>query len=473
MVAMIATLLVACGKEVDEGLSENKTALHQITVTVADDDTRTVLREAEGYVAWSTGDKLCVIERNFEEDSKYDLSAISSEANIQNGKASFGVSFIKNDYATSFAYNAFSPADCSYYVDRKNKDIFYLSIPNPQNSTTTSFDPKADILVAKQIETTEQPESLCMQFKRVVAMNKMMLSGLPSNITIDKVSFSAAGKALTGDLSVNLPTGSVDYTASGISKDAIIINYDEPIASSSAIYFNSFPLELTEGDSFEVKVTCGNTIYTKSVTLKSGQSLTLKAGHLNSFTIDLSAVSPYVPKTYSPGDLYNENGVKGVIFAVKQDFNQITWCYIMSLDEEDLQWSTEYANCNNYSAIGYYNTYYPFTYYGMDINKYPAFKWCMDHGEGWFMPSSTELTWMWDAISNGSRDFLNPMVEQYNKILKAYGGEPFVETYYWSSNETSEEFVELVAFMKDSVVCLDPKKDNKYTVRAAYRFKIA
>ena len=79
---------------------------------------------------------------------------------------------------------------------------------------------------------------------------------------------------------------------------------------------------------------------------------------------------------------------------------------------------------------------------------------------------------MWDAITEGTHEFDSPGVAKFNKIITDNGGEPFVSTYYWSSNETSEDLIELVAFMNDSVVCLEPIKDKVYTVRAAYRFLV-
>lgn len=124
------------------------------------------------------------------------------------------------------------------------------------------------------------------------------------------------------------------------------------------------------------------------------------------------------------------------------------------------------------SQVGLYNTTDPFKYWGQDVNDYPAFKWCMEHGEGWFLPSSTELRWMWDTITNGARNFDAPSVAEYNELIVENGGEPFCETYYWSSNETSEEYIEVIAFMDDSVVCLDPLKDSIFTARAAYRFLV-
>ena len=79
---------------------------------------------------------------------------------------------------------------------------------------------------------------------------------------------------------------------------------------------------------------------------------------------------------------------------------------------------------------------------------------------------------MWDAVSGGTHRFDSESVAQYNKLLTDNGGMPFVETYYWSSNETSADLIELIAFMNDSIVCLDPQKTNYYTVRAAYRFPL-
>jgi hypothetical protein len=109
---------------------------------------------------------------------------------------------------------------------------------------------------------------------------------------------------------------------------------------------------------------------------------------------------------------------------------------------------------------------------GTSPDMYPAAQWCIGHGDGWFMPSSQELQWMWDAISEGTHDFNNASVEAYNKLLADNGGMPFVETYYWSSNETSDDMVELIAFMNDSVVCLEPYKNKPYTVRAATRVQL-
>lgn len=197
--------------------------------------------------------------------------------------------------------------------------------------------------------------------------------------------------------------------------------------------------------------------------------------HYNGMTspyVSVEAYDPALVGKYEIGTIYDDGTNKGLIFAIKADKHGDTYCYIVSLDEEDLQWSTKYEWCNCMSTVGYYNTTDPFERWGMNIDDYPAFKWCMDHGDGWFMPSSTEVNWLWETLTNGERDFKAASVNEFNALLEKNGGEPFVETYYWTSNETSMDLIEVIAFMNDSVVCLDPKKDNVYTARAAYRFKL-
>lgn len=227
----------------------------------------------------------------------------------------------------------------------------------------------------------------------------------------------------------------------------------------------------------EIRTTAGDVIEGGAFATTTPGSYNIYAlyDNVRSNTISVDAYDPNIASAYEIGQIYDINGTKGVAYAIKTVGND-TFVYFFSMDEADLQWSTENVWCNCVSSKGAWNTYDPFDErYSQadggvrDINNYPAFKWCMDHGADWFMPSSQELQWMWDAISAGTHDFDSESVKAYNKLLTDNGGMPFVETYYWSSNETAEDLVELVAFMNDSVVCLEPYKTYTYTVRAVYR----
>ncbi|MBR4046651.1 MAG: hypothetical protein IKK05_07100 [Alistipes sp.] len=248
--------------------------------------------------------------------------------------------------------------------------------------------------------------------------------------------------------------------ADGIEEAMFTVTYGEDDVTADAEIYNTKSNEIIESKKFSSTVVGSYTFRARYDGQTTGVSATVEV------------YDPELAGKYELGSIYEANGSKGVIYAIKADNKGVTWCYLFSLDEEDLQWSTVNEWCNCINDKGAWNTSDPFNYYGQDINNYPAFKWCVEHGEGWFLPSSTELNWMWEAITNGERDFDAPSVAEWNKIITDNGGEPFCEDYYWSSNETSDDLVEVIAFMDDSVVCLDPKKDNKYTARAAYRFKV-
>ena len=236
----------------------------------------------------------------------------------------------------------------------------------------------------------------------------------------------------------------------------------------------------------------GNDDVTASCTIKSTKGIVAENGEFSTTTpgtydfyayyeeltqsnsVSIDAYDPALAEQYQVGTVCEVNGTKGVIYAIKNNK-----AYVVSLDEALLQWSTENVNCNCGSGNGKYNTYDPFDpKYSKadggvrDINNYPAFKWCMEHGEEWFLPSSTELQWLWSATSGGKYEYNCDEMTAFNKILTDNGGTPIKEDFYWSSNETSEDLIEVIAFMSNSVVCLDPQKSSTYLTRAVARFDI-
>ena len=223
----------------------------------------------------------------------------------------------------------------------------------------------------------------------------------------------------------------------------------------------------------EIRTTAGDVIEDGAFATTTPGSYNIYAlyDNVRSNTVSVDAYDPNIASAYEIGQIYDINGAKGVAYAIKTDNQNRTWAYFFSMDEADLQWSTENVWCNCVASRGDWNTE-DMLRNGTSPDMYPAAQWCIAHGDGWFMPSSQELQWMWDAISEGTHNFDNASVATYNKLLTDNGGMPFVETYYWSSNETAEDLVELIAFMNDSVVCLDPQKTYTYTVRAATRVQL-
>ena len=309
------------------------------------------------------------------------------------------------------------------------------------------------------------------------------------------------GTALEGNIFTTDVAGEFVFEANfeGEQSNQVIVNataVDAPVQKNLTLTASAIRIKAdgTETVTFkamygEEDVTATCTIQTTAgITVENGAFSTTEVGTYNFYalyentrsnTVSVDAYDPNMVVDYEIGQIYDINGTNGVCYAIKTDKQGNMWAYFFSMDEEYLQWSTENVWCNCGSDKGAWNTYDPFDpRYShaeggvRDINNYPAFKWCMEHGDDWFMPSSTELQWMWDAVSGGTHDFDCDTMKAYNKLLTDNGGEPFQETYYWSSNETSEDMIELIAFMADSVVCLEPYKTSRYSVRAAYRIML-
>ena len=245
--------------------------------------------------------------------------------------------------------------------------------------------------------------------------------------------------------SVELVASKTSIKNNGTDKVTFTVLVNGIDKTSSATIYNATSNQYVSGNTFTSKNTGDYVFYA-----------TYNEVNSNNVTVNVKAA-----RSYKPGDLYDEDGVKGVVYHLLNE--EGTSGYIMSMDEAFLQWSTENVWVNCTTSRGDWNTE-DMLKKGED--KYPAAKWCVEHGTGWYMPSAKELGYMWDAVSNGTHVFDNEYVKLYNNKLT----DPIAEDYYWSSNETAEDLGEVVAFMDNSVVCLDPQKSSRFAVRAIYKF---
>lgn len=127
--------------------------------------------------------------------------------------------------------------------------------------------------------------------------------------------------------------------------------------------------------------------------------------------------------SYSLGDLVEVEGVKGVVF-----YKDDVVTKIVSVDEIQLAWSTEYvvANATDLSN-GASNMALIKAIDGWE-DKYPAFKWCADCGDGWYLPAQSELLGIYNQ-----RSVVNATLEE-NGFAKLDIGD---NAFYWSSTEAT------------------------------------
>ena len=167
---------------------------------------------------------------------------------------------------------------------------------------------------------------------------------------------------------------------------------------------------------------------------------------------------PVVEETkYSAGDFYDDGTKKGVVFEVSEDGKHGK---IVSLKETTSLWCTD-EQCDigiqvgaNRDRDGKTNT--DVVMRRKDYAEYPAFKWCREQGEEWYLPSKEELLVLYRVIG------------LVNKTLTQYSDEQIKKNWYWSSTE-EDEFCACLVYMYDGGPS-DYYKDIHYYVRAVSTF---
>lgn len=278
MLVAVAAMGFAC-QESNEDFAPERANEVVMTITADVDETRTYIDETNKIVKWSEGDQLKVIENSA-------VYRTSEAATIDaDGKAQFAVSFPKKSGAV--AYNAVFPASAVVEETEVNANEVQVAVKSFQYPSEDSFDPQADVLVAKQLEFEAQPTELNMQFKRLVAMGKMTLTNFDENAEIVKVVFATEDQPLAGRNVVNTTTGKVvEYGA----ETAITLNYDG--ITSRDIYFTCNPFALVAGEVFTVTVVCAdNKAYVREVEIPATGSLKFTEGNLSTFSVNMATAT--------------------------------------------------------------------------------------------------------------------------------------------------------------------------------------
>lgn len=179
---------------------------------------------------------------------------------------------------------------------------------------------------------------------------------------------------------------------------------------------------------------------------------------LTLFLFLLALNSALAQRTYKVGDYYDDGKKQGVVFWVDETG---TMGKIVSLTQSKQQWCSdeEYqrkintgANNEQYGLINQLKI--------AQINgwreKYPAFKWCADQGEGWYLPAIGELQTLLlnDAVYNA-----------VNRTLEAKGATKLFNkdslACYWSSTECDEDTA-LFFFMEGICLSLPVPKNSHF-----------
>ncbi|MFI3240370.1 MAG: hypothetical protein R3Y22_07270 [Bacteroidales bacterium] len=126
-------------------------------------------------------------------------------------------------------------------------------------------------------------------------------------------------------------------------------------------------------------------------------------------------------KQYKVGDIYNNNGIKGIVVIVT---NNGEHGLIMSLDGEAAHWSEKNMN-HEIKAFheddGMKNMLVVENYInenGISWDNFPLFKWARDMGDGWYIPAKDETLTIMENINGGSLIYNEKNIKGFEKKIK-------------------------------------------------------
>ena len=143
--------------------------------------------------------------------------------------------------------------------------------------------------------------------------------------------------------------------------------------------------------------------------------------------------------SYKVGDYYNENGKEGVVFwvdasgehgkiiSLTESKTALQWASVKSEQERLIGADDKENGANNMAKV---QQIYDWQ------SKYPAFKWCADLGEGWYLPAIEELKRF--TLDNTVRNAINPTLATKGGTKIPDIGMP--NYWYWSSTESNHKY---------------------------------
>lgn len=286
LVAVAAMGFVACQNEFDEPNVNQPVADGVVVTFVADEPaTRTAVDTSSDEApvfSWSDNENFAVLEQT-------DALAVGSNVTFEkvDGKANITATFAKNEGKEAYEYVTLYPA--SGYVSAESIASATLALPANQTMASGSYDPNADLMVSKVVTTAAQPnEAQQVEFTRLVAVVKMTLKNfnLEAGDEVEKVVFMADGKALAGTITADLNAPHEFAVAEGVSSVSVATT------ARDYIYFNVLPTVLEAGDSYTVVVITNKRLYVKQGSVPAESTLTLEAGMVNRFSVNMMGVMP-------------------------------------------------------------------------------------------------------------------------------------------------------------------------------------
>lgn len=181
-------------------------------------------------------------------------------------------------------------------------------------------------------------------------------------------------------------------------------------------------------------------------------------------------------RAYAVGDYYHRDGVEGIVCVVSEDGHS---GLVLSLDQASLAWCRERnpehpvgADSKSDGAANMEALARHIERQGLAWEDFPAFAWCRNKGEGWYLPSVDEWLTIGSNYNGGTRISRQRSARTlFNNALEAHGGRKMDRVaYYFTSTESSSAKAILSHLSLTPPYVTELPKHSHWLVRAVHRF---
>ncbi len=288
--AAVSVLAASCAKEVATPVEPTDDQLVQVTIIAGNPEvtpeTKTEMVGSQPY--WSVDDAIGVSNGT---STNYKFSTgITEKAKTASFTGTTAVS------STLYAYYPYSSNGVGYIQDADAYGA-KVDLPNNQNPTATSFDGKADIMVAKQF--TVDPENTTvedLEFTRLGAVVKIVLidkdgtmtgTQHPSSVSMTATS-TLAGRVLIDMQNQNLVAPYYNATSSVTANYTTETKY--AIDGTNATYLIVYPQTLAEGSTLTIAASTEDYTLSKEIPIPAG-GIELQPGKVTTLNIKFAAAN--------------------------------------------------------------------------------------------------------------------------------------------------------------------------------------
>ena len=275
LLAVAAAALVSCENKIDES-TPVVDGLQTVTLT-AEKPVGVRTEMIEGVPYWSKGDAVGVYLDDVTKHYKFENDA--KEASLTTSFT--GQTAVANTLYVYYPYTANGAAEKGAKVD----------LPANQEPTATSFDGKADIMLAKPVTLDAEGKQISdLEFARLGAIVKVVLKDGTSSLAGQHVSSltMTAATNLTGRVYIDVVNQELGELYYGQSK-SVNATYAEPLAinGENGVYVIVYPQTLAAGSTLSFEASTEGYAISKSITLP--QDIVLESGKVTTLNVSLKA----------------------------------------------------------------------------------------------------------------------------------------------------------------------------------------